>query len=143
MGSNFLSSAKATLNASTRILSLVAWADRYLAVALLRLLFSSLLRGCSALHFARSSPSAGSSEVQPADLRPLSIVSGSDWVQERSASAWSGLSIIFPLWCWRSLLLGNLDTISHYSGRKRKEKKTSYLVELKEKKKMLIKNRQI
>lgn len=99
VGSSFRSSAKATLKASTRMRSLVACAERYLAVARRLLRFSSRLSGGSALHLTpRSSPSAGSSETQPAAaFSPLSMLSGSAWVQERSASAWSGLSIIFKL----------------------------------------------
>lgn len=109
VGSSFRSSAKARLKASTRIRSRVAWAERYLAVALRRRLFSSRLSGggCSpGRPPPRPSPpppppppSAGSgSETQQLSAR-LSAPprdSGSEGAEEgwSESAAWSGLSII-------------------------------------------------
>lgn len=96
VGSSFLSSAKATLKASTRIRSRVAWAERYLAVARRLLRFSSLLRVGGAMDRVFPSASSASSDTHPTFISFI-IDSASDCPQCKSESGCSGLSIIFSL----------------------------------------------
>lgn len=82
VGSSFLSSAKATLKDTTRMRSLVACADRYLAVARLLRLFSSLLRAGTC---------TGSADMDPhwTLSRRVSVSA-----RAQGSSGWSGLSIV-------------------------------------------------